>query len=104
MKSITSTIVAGVLLAAASFANAEPVALSDAQMDQVSAGATALAGAGALSFGDLISSTGAYTIDGSGRPRLCLGDGLSGAIAASVYFGAAAQQQCGGYRFASLMA
>ena len=47
MKIMTSTIVASVLLAAASLANAEPVALSDAQMDQVSAGATAIALAGA---------------------------------------------------------
>ncbi|HUW28487.1 MAG TPA: hypothetical protein VMV97_07745 [Sulfuriferula sp.] len=91
MKSITSTIVAGVLLAAASFANAEPVALSDTQMDQVSAGATALAGAGAISFGDLISATGAYTRTAAVAPGFASASAISGAIAASLYYGAAAQ-------------
>lgn len=92
MKSITSATVAGVLLAAASFANAAPVALSDAQMDQVSAGATALAGAGALSFGDLISATGATTSTTAIAPGYASATALSGSIAASVWFGPAAAQ------------
>jgi len=90
MKSMTSTIIAGVLLAVAGAANAEPVALSDAQMDQVSAGATALAGAGALSFGDLISATGAYTNTTAVAPGFASAAAISGSIAASVYYGAAA--------------
>jgi hypothetical protein len=86
MKSITSTIVAGVLLSAASFANAEPVALSDAQMDQISAGATALAAAGALSFGDIISTTAAQTMTAVVAPGFASAVAQSGAIAASVFF------------------
>lgn len=62
MKTITSTFVAGLLLASAGLANAEPVALSDAQMDGVSAGAGAALALGiAASFGDWISDTGSYT-------------------------------------------
>lgn len=90
MKSMTSTIVAGALLAAAGIANAEPVALSDAQMDQVSAGATALAGAGALSFGDLIAASTAYTTTTAVAPGLAAAGAISGSIAASVWYGAAA--------------
>jgi len=90
MKIMTSTIVAGVLLAAASLANAEPVALSDAQMDQVSAGATALALAGATAFGDLISATGAYTSTAAVSPGFAAASALGESIAASVYFAAGA--------------
>ncbi|MGE5319868.1 MAG: hypothetical protein ACM3KD_06800 [Hyphomicrobiaceae bacterium] len=91
MKIMTSTIVASVLLAAASLANAAPVALSDAQMDGVTAGATAIAAAGAGAFGDLISATGAYTNTVAVAPGFARAGALSTAIAASVYWGAAAQ-------------
>ncbi|MHB0973272.1 MAG: hypothetical protein ACYC0P_03410 [Thiobacillus sp.] len=61
MKTITSTFVAGLLLASAGLANAGPVALTDAQMDGVTAGGTAIALGAAGSFGDWVSHTGAYT-------------------------------------------
>jgi len=100
MKNITSTIVAGVLLAAAGVANAEPVALSDAQMDQVSAGATALGWGGAISFGDLIAATSANTQTVAVAPGFAAASTVSGAIAASVYYGAVAQS--GAHAVASL--
>ena len=90
MKTITSTIVAGVLLAAAGVANAEPVALSDAQMDQVSAGATAGAAALAAAFGDLISTTQAATSTIAVAPGFASAAALSIAIGSSVYFPGAA--------------
>ena len=95
MKSLTSTVVAGVLLAVAGVANAEPVALSDAQMDQVSAGATAGAGALAGAFGDLISSTGAYTATLAIAPGFASASALSIAIASSVYFPGGAASSAG---------
>lgn len=90
MKSMTTTIVASVLLATASLANAAPVALSDAQMDGVTAGATALAGAGSLAFGDLIAASTAYTTTTAVAPGLAAAGAISGSIAASVWYGAAA--------------
>jgi len=90
MKIMTSTIVASVLLAAASLANAAPVALSDAQMDGVTAGATAIALAGAGAFGDLISATGAYTATQAVAPGFAAASAIGQSIAASVYWGAGA--------------
>lgn len=61
MKSMTS-VIAGLLLAGAGAANAaQPVALSDAQMDSVSAGATAISAAAAQALGAIAAQTGATT-------------------------------------------
>ncbi len=86
MKVITTTLVAGALLAAAGVANADPVALSATQMDGITAGATAIAGALALSSGDIISATGAVTQTVAMGNSLATASAQSGAIAASVYF------------------
>jgi hypothetical protein len=89
MKNV-KTVVAGVLLAAAGLANAAgPVALSNDQMDNVSAGATALALALAGSFGDLISTSGASTVTSTVGTGFALSTASSGAIAASAFFGPA---------------
>jgi hypothetical protein len=100
MKSITSTIMAGVLLTAAGFANAEPVALSDVQMDQVSAGATALAGATAVSLGDLISSVQSLTNTAAQAPGFASATAISASISASLLYAAGSQSQA--VAFASL--
>jgi hypothetical protein len=86
MKNV-KTIVAGVLLAAAGLANAAgPVALSNDQMDSVSAGSTALAIALAGSFGDLISSSGAATLTSTIGTGFASSTASSAAIAASAFF------------------
>lgn len=86
---LTNCIVAGMLVASAGFANAAPVALSDAQMDGVSAGATAIGVAGAISLGDMISVTGAYTNTVALDNTFASAHAISGAIASSVWFGPA---------------
>lgn len=88
MKNV-KTVVAGVLLAAAGLANAGPVALSNDQMDNVSAGATALALGLAGSFGDLISVSGATTSTTTIGIGFASAEAASGAIAASAFFGPA---------------
>lgn len=88
MKNV-KTVVAGVLLAAAGLANAGPVALSNAQMDTVSAGSTALALALAGSFGDTISTSGAATTTSTVGGSFASAWASSGAIASSVFFGPA---------------
>ena len=97
MKSLTSIVVAGVLLTAAGIANADPVALSDVQMDQVSAGATALAGASALSLGDLISSVQSYTNTAAQAPGFASATAISASISASLLFAAGSQSQAIAY-------
>jgi hypothetical protein len=63
MKTTFTSLVAGAaMLALAGVANAgEPVALSDSQMDTVSAGALALANAAALAIGNLGADTASAT-------------------------------------------
>ncbi|MDA8381487.1 MAG: hypothetical protein M0037_00165 [Betaproteobacteria bacterium] len=85
MKHVT-TLVAAALFAAAGVASANPVALSNAQMDQVSAGATALASAGALTLGDLISASEASTTTTAIAGLSASAAAQSMAAAASVYF------------------
>lgn len=103
MKGITS-IVAGVLLSAAGLASAaQPVTLSDLQMDSVSAGATALAGA----FAGAGGSWSAYTDVGAGTETFSIfyaGAGsYSTAIAVSIPFvGGPAVAESGSFATASL--
>lgn len=61
-KQVFSLLAGGVLLAFAGTANAgEPMRLTNNQMDAVSAGATALADAASVTFGEVISNTYSQT-------------------------------------------
>ncbi len=92
MKMKFCSLLAGAsLLALASGANAaQPVALSDSQMDHVTAGAVGLANAAALALGDVdavtltATNTLADTVD-----RFAIGQSYSAAVAASLLFNAA---------------
>lgn len=92
MKKITCVLAGASLLAIAGVASAEPVTLSAAEMDNVSAGGTyvysgvalALAGAGAIS--NLLGVTGSAT-NVNVQPVLgnVSASGTSGALAVSTY-------------------
>ena len=61
-KQVFSLLAGGALLAFAGTANAaEPMRLTDNQMDVVSAGATALADAASVTFGEVLSQTYSQT-------------------------------------------
>jgi hypothetical protein len=99
MKTKLSSLLAGVsLLALAGVANAgQPLALSDHQMDGVTAGAAATANAGGLALGDFLTftttqtSTDAVTsIASIKQVGSSFGGAFSAAAAASALFQAAA--------------
>jgi ABC-type amino acid transport substrate-binding protein len=84
------------LIALAGAANAaQPMALSDAQMDRVTAGAAATANAAALALGDFDATTltqtatNAVTSIGTIQFGVALGQSISVATAASALFQAA---------------
>lgn len=87
---IISTLLAGAIAAAAGTAIAEPLRLSDDQLDTVSAGSVAIGLGTATAFGDVISSTqstsGALAVDGT----LAAAANVSTALGASLLFGAVA--------------
>lgn len=89
MKNVKK-IVAGVLFTAAGLANAAgPVALSNTQMDTVSAGAVALATGAAASLGDFISSSSVDSITSTSALtgfHFALAAVTSKSIASSVFF------------------
>lgn len=90
MKRATSILAGVALLALGGLAQAdEPVPLSEGQMDQVTAGATALAISAAATLGDVVSSTvaNAQTLT---APGIASASANSTGIAASVFFNAAA--------------
>lgn len=82
MKSLTS-VLAGVLLASTGIANAAQP-LTDAQMDDVSAGATAFAEAVAGALGALAAVTAASTFTQTVNNLGATGTAQSGAISATV--------------------
>jgi hypothetical protein len=94
MKTKLCSLLAGVsLLALASAANAgQPLALSDNQMDGVTAGAAATANAGALALGDFLTftttqtSTDAVTSIKGIQVGAAFGGSFSAAAAASALF------------------
>jgi hypothetical protein len=84
MKSMTS-VIAGLLLAGAGAANAaQPITLSEAQMDSVSAGATAISTAAAAALGAITAQTGATTATTTVGNVLATATGASTAIAVTV--------------------
>lgn len=91
MKSkILSTILAGGLAVAAGTAlAAQPSQLTDAQMDGVSAGATAIAQGGTLTLGDLLSETISVSVAVAIGNSYAAASNETGGIAASVFFPAA---------------
>jgi hypothetical protein len=92
MKSVTSLLAGAALVAAAGGAMAgEPVALSEASMDQVTAGISLADAAGlSVTYGDVLSETATYVetyTDDFSAAALAESEGL----AASFVFGAASQ-------------
>jgi len=96
MMKLCSLLVGASVLALASTAHAgQPVALSDNQMDGVTAGAAATANAAALALGDFLTFTATQTatnavtsLDGL-QVGIAFGGSLSQAAAASALFQAA---------------
>ena len=87
---ICSAFAGAALLASASVASAgEPVRLSDAQMDGVTASGVAAAAAAAVTFGDLLSETRAQTRTFVNDGVLAVAAAQSAGLAVSVIFGAA---------------
>jgi len=96
MKTKFCSLLAGVaLLALAGAANAQPLTLSEAQMDGVTAGAAATANAAALALGDFLTftttqtSTDAVTSIKGIQIGAAFGGSFSAAAAASALFQAA---------------
>lgn len=84
------------LLALAGVANAQPQALSEHQMDGVTAGAASTANAAALALGDFLTFTSTQTatnavtsINSIGQFGVAFGGSFSAAAAASALFQAA---------------
>jgi len=78
-------------LGATGFAMAdEPMTLTDAQMDGVSAGATAASAALAASLGDILSETATFTSALAVAGNLAQAQGAAAALGVSVFFPAAA--------------
>lgn len=94
MRKFLSLLAGGALLALAGTAYAgQPIQLSSAQMDNVTAGAVGLANAGGLALGDILADTVSQTstnVVTVGSYRIAIGQAASQALAASLTFQAAA--------------
>ncbi len=95
MKNMLSLLAGGALLALVGTAHAaQPLPLSPAQMDSVTAGGVALANAGALAIGSVLADTLTQTATSVSTvtPRIAIAQSFSQALAAGFLFqsGAAA--------------
>jgi hypothetical protein len=87
---ILSVILAGGLAFAAGAALADqPLQLTEAQMDGVSAGATAIAVGGSMTFGDVLSETISASAATAIDNTFASAANQTAGVAASVFFGAA---------------
>jgi hypothetical protein len=90
---LLSLVAGGALLAIAGTAHAgQPMQLSAAQMDQVTAGSTAIANAAGVALGDVLADTATQTSTNVSAvtPKIIIGQATSQALAASMFFQAAA--------------
>jgi hypothetical protein len=90
---LLSLVAGGALLAIAGTAHAgQPMQLSAAQMDQVTAGGTGIANAAAVALGDVLADTATQTSTNVSTvsPRIAIGQATSQSLAASMFFQAAA--------------
>jgi hypothetical protein len=88
-----SAILAGGLTVAAGAAMADPMKLTDTQLDGVNAGAAAAATGRSLAVGDLIAETLSKSAAEAVAGSYAVAHNAEAALAASTYFGAAAASQ-----------
>lgn len=88
-----SAILAGGLTVAAGAAMADPITLTDAQLDGVNAGATAVTAGASAALGDLIAETISVSQAVAVAGNFATAQNETAALAASTFFGAAAASE-----------